>query len=575
MTPPAVASRLVGSIPDSNVDTALEPSFGDGAFLLPLVERAVRAETSGTTNQKLGRVLTERVWGVEVDPALYEVALRKIRDRWSPLPREHNLTMGDYFRFEPAFQRFDLIVGNPPFGGTFDAEIEDALDRRFGWYKGDKLKKETYSFFIAKAIEELAHGGTLKFICSDTFLTIKTMKGLRRLLIDRGRCSVERLSDFSEETLQPMVVLSVQSDGPAGHAEVFGAAVSRAAMGRTQNFSWTISESLAEYFDGPTVGDFMVATGGMTIGKNEWFLREVAGGTIEEPFDLVFFDEPITVEGERRRARLHKLEAKLQAAEASGETRRSVRAEPRRHPLRVELPHSDYRPYNKSSGERLFVPPSSYVYWRDDGDAVLTFKKSGPWYLHGVGGAPYFGREGLTWQLVASKIKARYLPSGYILDSGAPCAFLRPGVARDELYFLLGWLQTDLATGILKSVINHTRNIQGKDVERLPYPHWVASSDRSEIVRVVESAVAALIRGEPVDVQAATRWLEDRFKRVEAVGLRSDSGRTSCGWSNESQVSGEIIQGVPIDSWLHQIRDASRRIPDTGIPSVGRIGITD
>ena len=431
--------------------------------------------------------------------------------------------MGDYFRFEPAFQRFDFIVGNPPFGGTFDAEIEDLLDRRFGSYEGDKLKKETYSFFIAKAMEELAHGGTLKFICSDTFLTIKTMKGLRRLLIDRGRCAVERLSDFSEETLQPMVVLTVQGGGPAEDAEVFGAAVSRVAMSRTQNFSWTVNESLAEYFNGPTVGDFMVATGGMTIGKNEWFLRDGAGGSLEEPFEFVFFDEPITVEGERARARLHRLsvkqEAKLCAAEARGETRRSVRVVPRRQPLRVELPHPDYRPYNKSSGERLFVPPSSYVYWRDEGDAVLTFKRSGPWYLHGVGGAPFFGREGLTWQLVASKIKARYLPSGYILDSGAPCAFLRSGVEQDELYFLLGWLQTDLATGILKTVINHTRNIQGKDVERLPYPHWVGSSDRSEIVRVVESAVAGLMRGETADVQELTGWLEDRFRRGEVGEL--------------------------------------------------------
>jgi len=528
MTPPTVASHLVGSIRDWSAGTALEPAFGDGAFLVALVETALRSEPGRTTNQKLGRVLTERVWGVEVDPALYEAALRRIRDRWGPLPREHNLTLGDYFRFEPV-HRFGLIVGNPPFGGTFDAEIEDALDRRFGSYEGDKLKKETYSFFIAKAIEELAEDGTLRFICSDTFLTIKTMKALRRLLIDRGQCSVERLSDFSVETLQPMVVLTVRRDGPAAHAKVFGANVSRDAMSRTGNFSWTVSDSLAAYFDGPTVGDFMVATGGMTIGKNEWFLREAESGTLDEPFEFVFFEERITVEDERQRARLQRLsarqEAKLQAAERTGETQRRVQALPRPQPLRVELPHPDYRPYNKSSGGRLYVPPSSYVYWRDDGDAVLTFKKGGPWYLRGVGGAPYFGREGLTWQLVAAKIKARYLPPGYILDSGAPCAFLRPGIASSELYFVLGWLQTELATLILKSVINHTRNIQGKDVERLPYPYWVAASDRSEIGHVVESAVAALMREEPTDVLALRSWLDGRFRRAASAGQPSDSRR--------------------------------------------------
>ena len=111
----------------------------------------------------------------------------------------------------------------------------------------------------------------------------------------------------------------------------------------------------------------------------------------------------------------------------------------------VQLPHPDYRLYNKASGARLYAEPSHAIFWRDDGDAVLTFKKNGPWYLHGVGGAPYFGREGLTWQLVAARIKARYLPPGYVLDSGAPCAFLRPDVSNDGLlYFILAWLQTEL-----------------------------------------------------------------------------------------------------------------------------------
>jgi hypothetical protein len=99
-----------------------------------------------------------------------------------------------------------------------------------------------------------------------------------------------------------------------------------------------------------------------------------------------------------------------------------------------------------------------------------------------VGGQPYFEREGLTWQLVASRFKSRYLPPGYILDSGAPCGFLRPGVPHDELFFILAWTLSPLCSSILKSVINHTVNIQSKDFERLPYPHWVRPERKQQAI---------------------------------------------------------------------------------------------
>ena len=120
------------------------------------------------------------------------------------------------------------------------------------------------------------------------------------------------------------------------------------------------------------------------------------------------------------------------------------------------------------------------VYWRNDGEAVIAFKKSGN-YICGVGGQPFFGREGLTWQLIASRLKTRYLPTGYILDSGSPCGFLRPGIAHEELLFILAWTLSPLCSRILKSVINHTMNIQSK-FERLPYPHWIRAERKEQAI---------------------------------------------------------------------------------------------
>lgn len=492
MTPPPLARRIVEHLHLTPTSVVLEPSFGNGSFLLPLVERLV--ELRGGGPDAFSTVMSENVFGVEIDPELFAESVATLEARYGPLPENHGLSCGDFFRTPLLLGAYDFVVGNPPYGGTFDSEIEDALDKKYGWYDGHKLKKETYSFFIAASLDLLRADGQLVFVTSDTFLTIKTMGGLRRRLMDQGSVTLETLKSFSDETVQPTLVL-IATVGRKSESIMFdGRRLERLTIEATGNFSWRVDESMSHYFGGPTLGDFIVATGGMTIGDNALFLRELQDGQVTETHSYEFFDDPITLERELGKARLGKLSPKLQEGirqqEARGGTRRNVRVEPLATPVRIELPHPDYRYYNKSSSAVVYADPSWAVFWKDDGDAVITFKKNGNWYLHGVGGRPFFEREGLSWQLVSQKLNMRFLPAGYILDSGAPCAFLKPGVRHDELWFVLGWCLTSEATRILKTAINHTRNIQGKDVEKLPYPFWLDASAKAEAIDLVQRLVS-------------------------------------------------------------------------------------
>lgn len=523
MTPPLLARRLVADL-DLTADTnVLEPSFGDGNFLVPLIERLIELQP-GSPRQRYLAVMKHNVYGVELDEELYQRAIEHIEAQFGALPKTHNLHCADYFSVSQLLSGgFDLIIGNPPFGGTFEAGIEDALDKRYGHYRGHKLKKETYSFFVAKAIEELSPDGDLRFICSDTFLTIKTMRGLRELLLDTGQVEIADLPGSFDTTTQPMVVLDLKSGSPAKSLSIRGRVLKRSAIATTPNFSFGLDAELAPLFGGPLLGESVVGTGGMTIGRNELFVREIEpDGTVTEPYEFEFFDRPITVEGERERARLNYLSPqqlkRIEHEEAEGATRRAIRACPLELPRRVRLPNRDYLPYNRASSGRVYAPPTHMVYWRDEGDAVLTFKRDSAWYLHGVGGRPFFKRAGITWQLVAPRINARYLPEGYILDSGAPCAFLRDGVDQSEMFVILAWLQTDLATKLLKRVINHTRNIQGKDIERLPYPHWTGAQTRRQAARLVERQLSSLMAGEPGDPDLDGE-LEELFRPAQALAV--------------------------------------------------------
>ena len=125
---------------------------------------------------------------------------------------------------------------------------------------------------------------------------------------------------------------------------------------------------LSAAFAGPTVGDFMVGSSGMTIGKNEYFVRPVVNGVIEEPYDFEFYDEPITLAGELARARLGKLsprqQEQIRQQQRGGRNAPCVRVVRRERPQTIRLPHPDYKPYNKSNAKIVYSPPDHMIYWR-------------------------------------------------------------------------------------------------------------------------------------------------------------------------------------------------------------------
>ena len=107
----------------------LEPSFGDGAFILPLLRRLM-AQHNGSATEQLTKSLAGNLYGVELDERLYRRCLQRLNDEFGSLPTDCNLVNGDFFRHEfigpcrwdsaglDDRLMFDLIIGNPPFGGT-------------------------------------------------------------------------------------------------------------------------------------------------------------------------------------------------------------------------------------------------------------------------------------------------------------------------------------------------------------------------------------------------------------------------------------------------------------------------
>lgn len=111
---------------------------------------------------------------------------------------------------------FHIVIGNPPYGGT---KIPDAVK--------DTLNlgsKDPYGAFIARFLGDparpspLAKGGVLAYIVSDTFMTIKTHRPLRKqMLQNRVHKMIRVAGDTFKATVNCAVILTQRGPAAAEH----------------------------------------------------------------------------------------------------------------------------------------------------------------------------------------------------------------------------------------------------------------------------------------------------------------------------------------------------------------------
>jgi adenine-specific DNA-methyltransferase len=177
-TPDAICDFML-SLSSSPLDAAvLEPSSGAGAFLDALKRK-------GFSN----------VTGVEVDPDLASHSSFEVINE-------------SFITFNPN-EKFDLIIGNPPYIRWKDLEADQKDELKAHWMFGPILNSlSDYLLpFIALSIQHLKPGGELIFITPSFWLQTKHSENLRNFLDSHG--AITHLVDFGEVTIFPKVATSL------------------------------------------------------------------------------------------------------------------------------------------------------------------------------------------------------------------------------------------------------------------------------------------------------------------------------------------------------------------------------
>ena len=169
----------------------LEPSFGGGDFLLPVIGRLLTAwrasKSSGSVVDELGGAIRavelHRETFTSTRIAVLEQLIKEgIAKPFATALVDGWLVQGD-FLLESLDGRFDFVVGNPPYvrQELIPAPLLAAYRCR---YQTLYDRADLYIPFIERSLLALAEGGGLGFICADRWMKNRYGGPLRKLVAD-------------------------------------------------------------------------------------------------------------------------------------------------------------------------------------------------------------------------------------------------------------------------------------------------------------------------------------------------------------------------------------------------------
>ena len=166
--------------------TILEPSFGNGDFLLPAIDRLLLAHRKAIQEGKKVGSLRACIRAVELHKDTFDATKKKVIERLerADLPAGEAEALASTWLIQADFllcalpHSFDVVVGNPPYvrQELIPAALLHEYRKRYSTLYD---RADLYIPFIHRALELLKDRGELCFICADRWIKNKYGTPLR------------------------------------------------------------------------------------------------------------------------------------------------------------------------------------------------------------------------------------------------------------------------------------------------------------------------------------------------------------------------------------------------------------
>lgn len=201
-TPEKVVNELIDRLYENDANlkarSICDPCCGTGNFLLSLGVKGIDYSN---------------LYGQDIDPIsvfLSRINIALMAPELSALDIRSRIIIGNTY-FETFTKKFDIIVGNPPWGSDFSET--DALQCRRAFKTASGKSIESYDLFVEKALSMLDHKGVLAFVLPEAILNVAAHDTVRRLIIDS--CSfrfISYLGNVFSGVQCPSIILGITLD---------------------------------------------------------------------------------------------------------------------------------------------------------------------------------------------------------------------------------------------------------------------------------------------------------------------------------------------------------------------------
>jgi adenine-specific DNA-methyltransferase len=227
-TPPALARAALEastSFLDKMENPAvLDPACGGGSFLTPVARHLIKRKCrQGISAKKACESTLAQLRGIEIDrdlAALSQQLLRKmLRNEFDFVPKG---ALG-VVRCANALsatvrKKYDLVIGNPPYGKISDKSGHFALEKAGLANLGGHTN--IYSLFLLRSLDWLKPGGGLVFVLPTSFVAGPYFAGLRQEVLNRARVLRIDLHEQREAlflgAIQDVCLLTLQKNEAVG-----------------------------------------------------------------------------------------------------------------------------------------------------------------------------------------------------------------------------------------------------------------------------------------------------------------------------------------------------------------------
>ena len=427
----------------------LDPAVGDGIFLYALSQAGVDKND---------------LYGFDIDKQKVE-KLQKIY----PNVRLFDAT-------NPFPEKFDFIVGNPPYNGDESHFVRDNRERLKKLFK-EIDAKNTYSMIAYQAINSLNTEGIFSMIVSDSFLTNNYYKNFRLFLL--------RNAEIKELLLAPWKLFHGRS---ADVRTCILTAVKKPDIDiifQIQDRDKEVKlvdriKSEDEYLNPQRVE---------RIKQKEFYKYPNTAFLIGLPSSI----RNLYISAEKRLGDVVDGGTGI----STGNDKKFLRRKP------DIVGNPDWIPYYKNGARQAYYYEPEYFIEKDYKKYSSTIKN----YL--IRNEKYFFKEGISCSSVGVRFSASYMPEGCLFGVNANFFF------KDEetLFYTLGLLNSKISWYFARKVLIRTNNISANYLRQLPYKE-PKIKDKKIISEAVQKIVKEIKNDKNYNYSVIQKELDEKFYKI-------------------------------------------------------------